>query len=117
VAASFISNQVRNVAYWHKADNRGTAIVGATEIRVDMTRSGIILEAKIEAGDFDKLRSYILDGRGAENIFLASPGGDFAEAIKIRRFVRELKLTTSVPNKLRPASRCRLHATHGTEMI
>ena len=84
----------------------GTGMVDAAEIRVDMTvRSGAVLEGKIEAGDFDKLRSYILDGRGAENIFLASPGGDLAEAIKIGRFVRELKLTTSVPDKLRPASR------------
>jgi hypothetical protein len=39
----------------------GTAMVDAAEIRVDMTRSGIVLEGKIEAGDFDKLRSYIFN--------------------------------------------------------
>jgi hypothetical protein len=91
----------------------GTAMVDAAEIRVDMTRSEIVLEGKIEAGDFDKLRSYIFNRdpfkgghiTDVENIFLASPGGDLAEAMKIGRLVRELKLTTSIPDKLRPASR------------
>jgi hypothetical protein len=91
----------------------GTAMVDAAEIRVDMTREGIVLEGKIEAGDFDKLRSYIFNRdpfkgghiTDVENIFLASPGGDLAEAMKIGRLVRELKLTTSIPDKLRPASR------------
>ncbi len=84
----------------------GTVIVDAAEIRVDMTvSSGAILEGKIKAGDFDKLRSFIFDGDGAENIFLVSPGGDLAEAMKIGRLVRQLKLTTSIPDKLRPASR------------
>jgi hypothetical protein len=81
----------------------GAAMADAAEIKADRTREGVILEGKIEAGDFDKLRNFYFR-EGAINIFLASPGGDLAEAMKIGRLVRELKLTTAVPDKLRPAS-------------
>ena len=78
----------------------GAVTMNAAEIRTDPfygKAEGAVLEGIIEAGDFDKLRSFILDGGGANEIYLASPGGDLAEAIKIGRLVRALKLATVVP--------------------
>jgi len=63
--------------------------VDAAEIRADpyYERGGrVILEGKIETGDFDKLRSFVFEGErgvGLFAIYLASPGGDLAEAMKI----------------------------------
>ncbi|MHC2250001.1 COG3904 family protein [Bradyrhizobium elkanii] len=77
----------------------------AADIRGDM-ENGVVLEGKIEAGDYDKLRSAYGEKRTnqfyigmplANEIYLASPGGDLAEAMKIGRFVRALKLHTVVP--------------------
>src|SRR5689334_12084567 len=57
---------------------------------------GLVMEGKIEAGDYDKLRSVYGDIRtnqfyigspGTNWFYLASPGGDLAEAMKIGRLV------------------------------
>jgi hypothetical protein len=80
----------------------GSATLGAAEIRVDPSRegaAGAVLEGKIVAGDFDKLVSFILNGHRAVQIYLASPGGNLAEAMKIGRLVRTLKMSTVVPSK------------------
>jgi hypothetical protein len=80
----------------------GTVTVNAAEIRVDPSREapkGAILEGKIEAGDFDKFKRFILNGDNAVEIYLASPGGNLGEAIKIGLLVRMLKLSTVVPSK------------------
>jgi hypothetical protein len=80
-----------------------TVAVDAAEIRspISSLRDTAVLEGKIEAGDLAKLRTFILEGNGAftgaYTIFLASPGGDLAEAIKIGRFIRELQLATNIP--------------------
>ena len=68
----------------------------------------IVLEGKIEAGDYEKLKSLYAE-RGhhefdlglsyANELSLASPGGDLAEAMKIGRLVRALKLHTIVPSQ------------------
>jgi hypothetical protein len=72
----------------------------AADIRVDPSRKqGAVLEGRIESGDFDKLKNFLLDGPGATEIYLASPGGNLAEAIRIGRLLRLLKLSTVVPNK------------------
>ena len=77
----------------------------AADIRGDM-ENGVVLEGKIETGDYNKLRSVYGEKRAnqfyigmplANEIYLASPGGDLAEAIKIGRLVRALKLHTVVP--------------------
>jgi hypothetical protein len=57
------------------------------------------LEGKIEAGDFDKFKNFILNGDNAVEIYLASPGGDLAEAMRIGVLVRLLKLSTVIPSK------------------
>ena len=83
----------------------GVAPLRAADIRGDM-ENGVVLEGKIEAGDYDKLRivygekrtnQFYIGMLGANEIYLASPGGDLAEAIKIGRLVRALKLHTVVP--------------------
>jgi hypothetical protein len=84
----------------------GAVTADAAEIRAGPSRAtGLraVLEGQIEPGDFDRLRSFVFEkgwGRaesGVSEIYLASPGGDLAEAMKIGRLVRELKLTTVVP--------------------
>jgi hypothetical protein len=80
----------------------GPATIDAAEIRVDPSRAasaGVVLEGKIEPGDFDKVANFILKGENAVEIYLASPGGDLAEALKIGLLVRMLKLSTVVPSK------------------
>jgi hypothetical protein len=79
-----------------------SATVDAADIRMDPSRSvagGAVLEGKIEAGDFDKFKSFILNGNNVVEIYLASPGGDLAEALKIGLMIRILKLSTVVPSK------------------
>jgi hypothetical protein len=90
---------------------------GAAEIRIDPSLAagqGAVLEGKLEAGDFDKVRNFILDGAGAHEIYLASPGGNLAEAMKIGLLVRLLKLSTVVPSRApTPEGRETLAARHG----
>jgi hypothetical protein len=77
----------------------------AADIRGDMD-TGVVLEGKIEAGDYNKLRAayenrknqFYIGADLANEIYLASPGGDLAEAMKIGRLVRTLKLHTVVPS-------------------
>jgi hypothetical protein len=82
---------------------------------------GFVLEGKIEAGDYDKLRSVIgeisvnqffLGSPGSNWFYLASPGGDLAEAMKIGRLVRALKLQTIVPSRSSPHMRDVMVAEH-----
>ncbi len=98
-------------AHLHAADIRadiiGTPIVSRGGVKLG-PRS-VIVEGKIEAGDYDKLRS-IYGERGQSEfslglpevyvLTLASPGGDLAEAMKIGRLVRALKLITNVPSRI-----------------
>jgi hypothetical protein len=61
----------------------------------------VILEGKLETGDYDKLLKLIdedcRDYSCTSGIYLASPGGDLIEAMKIGRLVRKLRLETHVP--------------------
>jgi hypothetical protein len=78
------------------------SMMDAAEIRVDPSRtgtSGAVFEGKIEAGDFDKFKNFVLNGNNPVEIYLASPGGNLAEAMKIGLLVRILKLSTVVPSK------------------
>jgi hypothetical protein len=62
----------------------------------------VILEGKLERGDYDKLLRLIdedcRDYSCTDGIYLASPGGDLIEAMKIGRLVRKLRLETHVPS-------------------
>ncbi len=78
------------------------ATAGAAEIRADPSSAagtGAVLEGKIEAGDFEKFKNFIFNGEKTTEIYLASPGGDLNEAMKIGLLVRALKLWTVVPSK------------------
>lgn len=85
-----------------------------------LTVSGnVILEGKIETGDYEKLLTVFddwcgMDFRGkpgcASGIYLASPGGDLIEAMKIGRLVRTLRLETYVPSDFPPPYRQRAEA-------
>jgi hypothetical protein len=80
----------------------GIASSHAAEIRLDPSRAnggGAIFEGHIDVGDFDKVKQFLLDGPGITEIFLASPGGSLAEAMRIGRLVRFFRLLTVVPNK------------------
>lgn len=79
----------------------GSVPVGAADIRLDPSRegaAGAVLEGKIETGDFHKFETFILKHHTVE-LYLASPGGNLAEAMKIGLLVRLLKLSTVVPSK------------------
>jgi hypothetical protein len=77
--------------------------VSAAEIRTDPASygaaAGAVLEGAIQAGDFEKFKNFILNGGNPFQIYLASPGGDLAEAMKIGLLIRLLKLSTVVPSK------------------
>ncbi len=82
---------------------------------------GLVLEGKIEAGDYDKLRSvygeirtnqFYIGAPGSNWFYLASPGGDLAEAMKIGRLVRALKLQTIIPSRSGPHMQDEMVAQH-----
>jgi hypothetical protein len=78
----------------------GSATVSAADIRVDPSRNAAaVLEGIIVPGDREKLISFIRDGHRPVEIYLASPGGNLAEAMKIGVLLRTLKLSTVVPSK------------------
>lgn len=59
---------------------------------------GIFIEGKIERGDYGKLYKLLKDeGPSWSSIYIASPGGDVAEAIKIGILVRKLHFSVHVP--------------------
>ncbi|WP_456863676.1 hypothetical protein [Bradyrhizobium sp. USDA 4503] len=74
-----------------------TTRVEGAEIRPSAA-GDLVLEGPIVAGDYEKLRSALLDPYSSNSdLFLASPGGDLAEAMKIGRLVRRMKISTTVP--------------------
>ena len=64
-------------------------------------RGVLILEGKIELGDYLSVRNFLRDESNFKKIsggiFLASPGGSVLEALKIGRLIRELRLSTEAP--------------------
>ncbi len=79
----------------------GLASANAAEIRIDSSSTiftGAVLEGKIEPGDFQKFRDFVLNNSVVQ-IYLASPGGNLGEAMKIGILIRLLKLSTVVPTK------------------
>ena len=81
---------------------------------ITVTGTQVVLEGQIEPGDYDKLRDDLIVKRDygddprcsatyedgcPERIYLASPGGDVAEAMKIGRLVRALGWTALVPTR------------------
>jgi hypothetical protein len=74
----------------------------AAEIRRDPAfpdGSGAIIEGRLVKGDFARIRQFILDQGPIRVVYLASPGGDLAEAIKIGLLIRFLGIATVAPSK------------------
>ena len=65
-------------------------------------RGVLVLEGKIVAGDYDKLRNFLGTKSNfdkiSDGVFLASPGGNVAEAMRIGRLIRTLRLSTDAPS-------------------
>jgi hypothetical protein len=65
-------------------------------------RGVLVLEGTIVAGDYDKFREFLGTKSNFDKIsggvFLASPGGNVAEAMRMGRLIRALRLTTDVPS-------------------
>ena len=64
-------------------------------------RGALLLEGQIQAGDYDTVRRFLSHKeyfeKISEGVFLASPGGNVLEAIKIGYLLRSLKLRTILP--------------------
>jgi hypothetical protein len=76
--------------------------VGA-EIKVDPSVQnglGAVLEGRIDAGDFARVVQFIGVGHHFAHLYLASPGGDVVEAMRIGSLVRLLNISTTIPSKL-----------------
>lgn len=71
-------------------------IAQAAEIRFLPTWDLVLLEGKIEKGDYDKVLK-IAKAILVRGIYLASPGGDVAEAMRIGRLIRRLRWETEIP--------------------
>jgi hypothetical protein len=81
----------------------GALVAHAAEIRLDPSGAGIaraVLEGRIEPGDFEKFTDFVLKRENAVELYLASPGGNLGEAIKIGMAIRQLNLSTIVPGKV-----------------
>lgn len=65
-------------------------------------RGVLLLEGDIVAGDYEKLRNFLADRPTFDKItggvFVASRGGNLAEAMRIGHLIRTLRLSTSAPN-------------------
>ena len=78
------------------------ADVEAADIRLARSLSGaplpgITIEGTIAPGDYQKLVALALSSEGAHTVWLASPGGNLSEALRMGRFIRSLGFAVSVP--------------------
>jgi hypothetical protein len=74
---------------------------GADAVEIQrVNRFQLQLNGPIEAGDFKKIEAYLVNpdsaGRDIEAVYLDSPGGNFAEAVRIGKLLRELLITTVI---------------------
>ena len=85
-----------------------TAPASAAEVRLAQSTTGaplggIIIEGRIAPGDFVKVASLVLAARDANVVWLASPGGNLSEALRIGRLIRQLALEVRAPvDRARP---------------
>jgi len=77
----------------------GPACAASLSIDRSDTKTAI-LEGTIDLGDFAKLQIFLGSNKDIVQIYLASPGGNLAEALRIGLLVRRLNLSTTVPNKV-----------------
>ena len=79
----------------------GTAHSVALE-KLRVFRGSLVLEGKIEKGDYASVRSFLRNESNFQKIsngvFLASPGGNVREALSIGYLIRALQLGTEAPS-------------------
>ena len=76
--------------------------VTAGEIKIDPSvPNGLsaVLEGRIEAGDLERVIKFIQGGHHFSHLYLASPGGNLIEAMRIGSLLRLLKVSTTIPSK------------------
>ena len=79
----------------------GQITARSAEIRMSSSaqnESLATIEGKLEIGDFEKIRVFLQSNKPIQ-LYLASPGGNLGEAMKIGMLVRGLNLSTIVPGK------------------
>lgn len=83
---------------------------------IRLVRGVLILEGRIDAGDYAAVRNFLSDASNFNKmngqVFLASPGGNVGEALQIGYLIRRLRLTTDAPSRPPPTVR-----TSGSEII
>ena len=62
---------------------------------------GILIEGPIVKGDFERFERLVSSLSDPDTVWLASPGGDLAEAIKIGQLIRKMKLAVWAPESNR----------------
>ncbi len=77
-----------------------------------------VIEGEIKEGDYEKIKLFVLGGSSDDfhlvsKVFLASPGGNVEEAIKIGRLLRTLKIATIIPSKMQNDLRVLVVKGHG----
>jgi hypothetical protein len=81
-----------------------------------VVRGVLILEGKIEAGDYISIRNFLSEASNFKKmsgvVFLASQGGNVFEAVKIGYLIRRLRLSTDAPSRPPPTVR-----SSGSEVI
>ena len=64
---------------------------------------GVVIEGPIAPGDFAEFASLVMATEGTNVVWLASPGGNLSEALRIGRLIRQLALETRAPiDRARP---------------
>jgi len=81
-----------------------------------VVRGVLILEGKIESGDYLTVRNFLSEPSNFKKmtgeVFLASQGGNVSEALQIGYLIRHLRLSTDAPSRPPPATR-----SSGNEII
>ena len=74
-----------------------------------VVRGVLILEGKIEPGDYITVRNFLSEPANFKKmtgeVFLASQGGNVSEALQIGYLIRHLRLSTDAPSRPPPAVR------------
>jgi hypothetical protein len=86
----------------------GTTHSAALE-KLRVFRGSLVLEGKIEKGDYASVRTFLRNESNFQKIsngvFLASPGGNVREALSIGYLIRGLQLVTEAPSTPPPEKR------------
>jgi hypothetical protein len=77
--------------------------------KLKVVRGVLILEGKIETGDYISVRNFLSEASNFKKmsgeVFLASQGGNVSEALEIGYLIRHLRLSTDAPSRPPPTER------------